>query len=122
MAHVRAATGGQCRSGGSAVRCSLSRSGNAVAIRADGADGADVRKPYSTCRTLSESIPEHRSERICGRAAGISAAPSGKPRCRMRAPKAGLDGAGADRAIMNVTTMRVVVGHSLRDQVPRFYS
>jgi hypothetical protein len=35
---------------------------------------------------------------------------------------AGLDGAGADRAIMNVPTMRVVVGHSLRDQVPRFYS
>src|SRR6266436_2802125 len=58
-------------------------------FRADGAGGADVRKPYSTCRTLSESIPEHRSERICGRAAGIcSAAPSGKPRCRMRVPKA----------------------------------
>src|SRR5260370_34428617 len=58
-------------------------------FRADRAGGADVRKPYSTCRTLSESIPEHRSEHICGRAAGIGlAAPSGKPRCRLRAPKA----------------------------------
>jgi len=44
MAHVRAATGGQCRRGGGAVRRSLSRSGNAVAIPcADGAGGTDDR-------------------------------------------------------------------------------
>src|SRR5439155_3045136 len=32
----------------------------------------------------------------------------------------GLDGESADRAIINVTAMRVVVGHCPRDQVPDF--
>jgi hypothetical protein len=91
-------------------------------FRADGAGGADVRKPYSTCRTLSESIPEHRSERICGRAAVFARRAKRQapmPHGRRAEGAAGLDGAGADRAIMNVTTMRVVCP---RDQVPRFYS
>src|SRR5260370_28067105 len=90
-------------------------------FRADRAGGADVRKPYSTCRTLSESIPEHRSERICGRAAGISAAPSGKPRCRMRAPKArrGLTGQIRTQRTCNVTPRAASSGHLLRDQCPK---
>jgi uncharacterized membrane protein HdeD (DUF308 family) len=91
LAWLRAPTGGQCRSGGGA-------------------------------RTLSESIPEHRSERICGTVAGFARPRQAvKPRCPgRRAEGAGLDGAGADRAIMNVTTMRVVVGHCPSDQVPDF--
>ena len=37
-----------------------------------------------------------------------------------RAEGAGLDGEGADRAIIYVVAMRVVFGHRLRDQVPDF--
>src|SRR5258707_10848002 len=37
-----------------------------------------------------------------------------------RAEGAGLDGESADRAIINVTAIRVVVGHCPRGQVPNF--
>jgi hypothetical protein len=69
---------------------------------------------YLDYRNIAVSALPARSPDLLGRAKRSSPMPHGG------APKGGLDSESADRAIINVTAMRVVVGHCPRDQVPDF--